>query len=309
MTRNAFTILQRLLAVAFLLISAYPLRADSLAVAQQTSSIALRAYVDSGQIPLNQNVLFHLELSWSGDMSRYQISGIPQPVLTNLLMEGSGSTNRLDPVESGGLRSTKMITYKLRAVEQGMAYIDGLEVNYRDTQTGASDKLVSQRVMVEIVAPVSEGSDAVSSLIYMVLLGIFLLTIGYFILIFLKKRRARESDSAAENATEEEVLLKQIAQDIDPKGTNLNEMVLKLAKLFIGYLSSKIESVRGTETATDLLAAVNASDLKNSQSDKLGNALATVDLVRFAGKKLQPEEFSSIYNAIESFLLEQNSPS
>lgn len=309
MTRFLPTNFKRLLFAAFIatFLPIYTVSADSLSV--QPGFISLRAYVESGQVPLNRNVIFNLELSWNGDMSRYQITDIPQPILTNLLMEGSGSTNRLETVEGNQLRSTKMISYKLRPVEEGMAYIDGLEVNYIDTQSRAAEKLQSQRVMVEILEPVSEGGAVVSSLIYWVLLGIFLATIAYFIMIFLKKRRARADGESAEILSAEQSVLKKISQEIDPKGSNLNDMVLRLSGLFTDYLGEKIDGVDSSSTAGDLMKAVAGSDLQLSKAAPFEEALKDIDLVRFAGKKLQPHEFSAIYNEIESFLLEQNSPS
>ncbi|MEL6820453.1 MAG: hypothetical protein AAFP70_01730, partial [Calditrichota bacterium] len=307
MTRFLPTNSQHFLFAVFLMLY-LPLtaRADSLSV--QPGFISLRAYVESGQVPMNRNVVFNLELSWTGDMSRYQITDIPQPILTNLLMEGSGSTNRLETVD-GQLRSTKMISYKLRPVEEGMAFIDGLEVNYIDTQTRSAEKLQSQRVMVEILEPVSEGGAVVSSLIYWILLGIFLTTIAYFIMVFLKKRRARAEGNSVEVLSPEQSVLKKISQEIDPKGSNLNDMVLRLSGLFTNYLGEKIVGIDSSSTADDLLKAVTKSDLQLSKAASFGEALNDIDLVRFAGKKLQPHEFSAIYNEIESFLLEQNSPS
>jgi len=308
MTRILPTNVQRyFLAASFAIcLPFFTVSADTLSV--QGGLISLRAYVESGQVPLNRNVVFNLELSWNGDMSRYQITDIPQPILTNLLMEGSGSTNRLETVD-GQLRSTKMISYKLRPVEEGMAYIDGLEVNYIDTQSRSASKLESQRVMVEILEPVSEGGAVVSSLIYWILLGIFLTTIVYFIMVFLKKRRARADGETAEILTPEQSVLKKISQEIDPKGSNLNDMVLRLSGLFVTYLGEKIEGIDSSNTADDLLKALTESELQLSKSASLKEALNDIDLVRFAGKKLQPHEFSAIYNEIESFLLEQNSPS
>jgi len=67
----------------------------------ESQQIQLRTFVESSSVPQNRPVIFHVELSWVGNLGRYRIEPISQPILTNLILEGSGSENRLQPLEEG----------------------------------------------------------------------------------------------------------------------------------------------------------------------------------------------------------------
>jgi len=127
--------------------------ADSLSTAEKPVSIVLKTYLEKNTVPQNRSVNFHVELSWDGELSRYQIVKIPQPTLSNLQLKGSGSANRLDELENGHVRSTKTIMYQLQPVEVGKAVIEGMVIHYRDTKTGEVESLKTQRITLTITEP------------------------------------------------------------------------------------------------------------------------------------------------------------
>lgn len=275
------------------------------APASQPSAIELKTYLKQSAVPLNRSVEFQVELSWIGDMSRYQIISIPQPVLTNLVMEGSGSANRLDELGGGKYRSAKSITYKLSPLAIGMAYIDGLEIKYRDQKTGEVESLYSQRVSVKIVDPLPDDSaSAYEGLVYKILLGIFTLSVLYFLVLFFKRRKKAKNEDVPEVPLAEQYLQK-LSRDIDPHAANPREMALQLSGIFREYLSKEY-NISARETNIDkIVNHLAATGVKETELPKLRALFEKLEVVKFAGGEIDPAEFSSIYGAVENFLYER----
>jgi hypothetical protein len=295
-----------LLLFSITLYSQEPGNSDTLnTFANPSSAIELQTYLVKSKVPLNRNVEFHLELSWIGDMSRYQIIQIPQPVLTNLIMEGSGSANRLEELGNGMYRSTKSITYKFSPVTLGMAYIDGLEVKYRDQKTGNVDVLYSQRVSAEIIDPLPDDSgNGFQAFIYVVLLVVFFGSVLYFLVLFFKRRKQAKKVSEPEISLAEQYL-KKLSHDVDPKGTNLKGMTGQLSKLFREYLSKEYNIPMREASTKELVDHLQAAGIEEPNLKQLEELFEKLDLVKFAGGDLDPAEFSKMYGTAENFLYER----
>lgn len=268
-----------------------------------SSQIELKTYVESSRVPLNRPVVFHVELSWIGDMGRYNIEAIPLPVLTNLTMEGSGSAYRLDPLGNNNFRSVKSFTYQFRPLSLGMAYIDGLTIKYTDSQTGKSDALYSQRMMIEIVDPLPENSPGVTlSLIYLALLTIFALTIFYFVIRYIQKRRAKKKVDVLPQVSPAEEYLKQLSQEIDPKGTNLNEMTNRLLKLFREFLQKEFHLSPGAAAGKEVCNYLAEKGINEETLQPIRKMFEEAEVVIFGGSEIQPDDFSRFYTIVENFL-------
>lgn len=272
---------------------------------QQNSQIQLKTFVESSNTPLNRPVVFHIELSWIGELNRYQIEPVSQPVLTNLLLEGSGSENRLEPLDNGQFRSIKSITYRFRPLEMGMAYIEGVVVKYVNRQTGEEDQLSSQRVMVEVTDPLPEpGGGKVKPVIYIALLVIFFAAIFYFLLLFFKRRKEARLQPAPVIPLSEQYL-DRLSHEVDPRGTNLNEMTGKLSRIFREYLDQEF-SLHARESSTqEIVNQLRDLDMDEKDKNNLIRVLEKLDLLKFAGKNVDPADFTNIYGTIEAFLLKQ----
>lgn len=296
--------------IFILLTGSYLLAQDSSAVqnsgqaAFEQSTIELRTHLPKQETPLNRSIEFQVSLTWIGDMSRYQIVQIPQPVLTNLLLEGSGSSNRLEDLGGGQFRSIKTITFQLKPVEIGMAYIDGLQINYRDTKTEEMDVLFSQRLEVKVLDPLPESSGDMKGIVYVVLLIVFFGAVLYFLLMFLRKRRAAQVVETPE-ISRAEMVLKELSQNVDPKGTNLSEMTLRMSKIFREYLSGEF-GVSTTESNTEkIIERLTDSGVEDAQLMKLRELFQKLDMIKFAGGAVNPPEFSNMYGIVENFLIER----
>ena len=267
--------------------------------------IQLNTLVESSRVPLNRPVIFHIELSWPGELSRYQIEPVSQPILTNLLLEGSGSENRLEPQEDGTFKAIKSITYHFKPLEMGMAYIDGVVVKYVDRETGEENQLSSQRIMVEIVEPLpEEGEGPVRAVIYIVLLLIFFAVLLYFIILYWKKRKQAQHSLAPVESLPE-IYLNRLAQEVDPRGTNLAEMTARLSKIFREYLDEDF-GIRARESSTqEIVAQLTELNLEERDRENLKTVLEKLDLIKFAGKNVDPADFTDIFGTIEAFLIKR----
>jgi len=268
-------------------------------------TINLNTFVESSQVPLNRKVKYHVELSWIGDLSRIQIEPIEQPILTNLLLEGSGSSNRLEPVDDTRFRAIKTITYQFKPVEMGMAYVDGLMIKYQDTVSGEEDELQAQRVMIEITDPIEQGSGGgVKAFIYVFLLVILFGAMAFFLAKYLNKRKMN-SEALPEQVCLPREYLTRISQDIDPKSTNLSEMTSRLSKIFREYLSRDFHIAAREASSQEIIEQLRIKQLDANDLNKMKELFEKLDLIKFGGESVNPTEFSNIYGTIETFLIKQ----
>ncbi len=276
---------------------------DSLATGRQPAvAIVLKTYLEKSEIPRNQRVNFHIELSWQGAMSRFQFLQIPQPSLHNLLLESSGSANRLEALPDGQFRATKTIMYQFRPVEEGAAFIDPITIHFRDTETGESDALRTQQLALQITPPVEDHSGKVEAIIYRVLLAIFVGTILYFVAVFVKKRRAARRSGAGEESLESQYL-KILAQEIDPKCVNLHDTALRLEKIFREYLEKAgLSSPANPPVPAQSPELLNQLCPEEVSREKLVRFFEKMQMVRFGGAAVEPLEFSEMYQTVEEYL-------
>jgi hypothetical protein len=271
----------------------------------EPTQINLNTYVEKSKIPLNRSVVLRIELSWKGELSRYQIEPVTQPILTNLLLEGSGSENRLETQEDGSFRAVKSITYRFHPLEMGMAYIDGMTIKYIDKNTGVEEKLSSQRIMVEVEEPLPEPDKSkFQSTFYLILLIIFFTITGYFIFLYFRKRRdSRISDVPVISLPES--YLNILAQEVDPKGTNLDEMITRLTRIFKEYLDKDFGLHTKEKSTKEIVEQLQNLDIDEMDKNNLQNVFEKLDVIKFTGNVIDPNDFSNIYGTIETFLIKR----
>ncbi len=268
-------------------------------------AIQLNTFIESSEVPLNRKVKYHVELSWIGDLSRFRIEPMEQPILTNLLLEGSGSSNKVEPLGDGRLRAVKTITYQFKPVEMGMAYIDGLVVKYEDMESGEKDELQAQRVMVEIIDPIPEGQGGgLKAVIYIILLFMFFGTLAFFVARYINKRKI-SAEALPQNICLPQEYLTRISQDIDPKSTNLSGMTSRLSNIFREYLSKDFHISAREASSEEIIEQLKIKQLDESDLIKMKQLFEKFDLIKFAGEQVDPAEFFNIYGTIETFLLKQ----
>jgi len=286
--------MKTIVSVLFLFLTSLLYGADSTA-----SNISLRTFLENSDVHLNKEVIFHVELTWEGDLQRYHITEVSEPALTNLKLRGSGSTNRFYTDDQGRPLSLKRITYYFTPLDMGMGYIDGVSVRYQDINTEQLETLFAQRLGVKIIEPERE-SGATRYGGQLLLLGIvlaFLIVFGYFLRKYFKIRKQEQHNIEIELTIEE-----QFEQDlknlIKQKTGDTRADFGSLMQLLKQYLSRKY----GLDTGHSFEQAKTALKQKNIQGDvleKLNQIYKQSELSKFAGENISESEFHLYADTVE----------
>jgi hypothetical protein len=273
------------------------------AVDSLRSDIILRTYVESEEVPLNREVVYHVELRWKGDINRYQISKLNEPQLTNLALRGSGSSNR-----DTGAMAIKQFTFYLRPLEMGMAYIDGARITYTDTENNTESSLLSSRIGVKITGPLPEPGEnnLLTIMIYVFLSALVIAVILLFVYRYQTRKKAElEKLQQADTETLEEKYLRLLKETIHLRKENIRDSTADLAHLIIGYLGERFALPAGNLSTADMIALLRERDLGAEHLARLEEFLTRADLVKFAGESVTESDFHRYYDAIEIILENQ----
>ncbi|MFQ5585105.1 MAG: hypothetical protein ACE5GL_11775, partial [Calditrichia bacterium] len=126
----------------------------------------------------------------------------------------------------------------------------------------------------------------------------------YFLLRFIRKRKQSEVQPAVNISPGEEYLMR-IGQEINPKGNNLSEMTNRLSRIFREYLAREFKIPAREASSTEIIENLEAINIEAEDLNKLKELFKQLDLINFAGGRVDPAEFSNIYGSIETFLLKQ----
>ncbi len=274
------------------------------------SEIRLRTYIEKENVPLNREVVYHIELRWPGDLSKYKISEILEPTVTNLATRGSGSSNKVRTEPDGSMISIKQITFYFRPMEIGMAYIDGVTIRYQDTHTQRNESLISSRIGVKIEEPLPEPSqnNTLSGILGFVLLLAVVLIAVYFYMRYRKKQHeAREKELSEIKETVEEKYLRLLKDTIHFNTDNVKDGMSDLTHLMNGYLSEKYHLPVSNLSDEDLFEVLNEKELPEESRSRIKDFYLKANLVKFAGEAVEDAEFHRLYDTVELVLENQKS--
>jgi hypothetical protein len=272
------------------------------------SEIKLRTYIESENVPLNREVVYHIELRWQGELGRYKISDALVPAITNLTNRGSGSSNKVQTGPDGNLISVKEITYYFKPLEIGMAYIDGVTIRYTDQVNNNDESLISSRIGVKIIEPLPEPSD--NYILSEILIGLFIfILIGMVIYMYIhyrkKKKEAEELALSEIKETVEEKYLRLLKETIHINTDNVKDSLNDLTHLLNGYLSERYHFPVSNLSLDDLMDVMNEKDLSEENLSRIKDYFSKANLVKFAGESVEDSEFHRLYDTIELFLENQ----
>ena len=266
------------------------------------SDILLHTFIESDNVPLNSEVVYHIELRWHGDLNKFRIKEVQEPVLTNLTTRGSGSSNKVNTMSDGTLQSIKRITFYLIPVEMGMSYIDGITIKYTDAVSGVEESLISSRIGVKIIEPVAEpGSSPYLSVILWSLTIILIVSGFMYFYTKYQKRKAEEKKRAdAEKLeTTEQKYLRLLRETIQFETDNIKESLSDLSHLLTGYLTEKYNLPAGGIATQNLLEILKEKQLSPETFARIEEFYPRADLVKFAGEKVDISEFHRLYDTVE----------
>ncbi|OQX88610.1 hypothetical protein B6D60_01855 [candidate division KSB1 bacterium 4484_87] len=264
--------------------------------------------MDTKQVPLNRTVKLTVRVEWSGDVSRYQISDLEDPVLNNLETYSTSSAD-FRTTENGVQKAARTFEFVLRPKTLGMAYIERTTVKYIDTETGEGHSLATNRINIEVVESVPEETAKHNLwfwLFAVVLPILFAGAVGYLVKKKLDQRKQKQFYVPVKSLEEEflDTLHKSLSADrVQP---NLNQGYYVLSKIARRYLKEKYD-IDALELTTDeiLETLSDREDMDENLIDMIDEVLRTCDLAKFSGSQGDINEYQRLYTLFES-ILEKN---
>jgi len=267
----------------------------------QESIIKVSAFVNNKEVPLNRTVTLVIRLSWAGELDRYEIDEFENPVLRNLEIVATASSNRV----SGGPTPTAMKEYEftLKPLELGMAYIEPTVITYSDRVLDQKQRLVTNRLEAKVIEPLPEPGEGNFSLTLIALLLVLIAggVVGYLIY---KKRQSQAEEEAEVTLPLEEQFLQELKESIDLSATDLDigQAFSDFSRFYRKFLAEKF-AIRALENTSDEVVRA----LKNIVADErfvnsTEDILTTCDLAKFSGAAGDKSELERVYTLIESNL-------
>jgi hypothetical protein len=261
--------------------------------------VALSANVESKRVPLNRPLVLTVRVSWEGDIDYIEINEIEEPILTNFEIVGTASSNRVVGTEDGR-KAEKEIRYTLMPTTLGMGYIESVALSYLDKLSDQTYHLRTERIGVEIIAPVAEKGKSPSFLIPL-LFGLLIIGSGIiFVLRFRRMKADRTKEETVEDRILEEEYLETLKNSVDLKSSDKREMFSTLSNLFRKYLSEKY-GIAALEATTDgLLKIMNENQAEENLIHKCSALLNKADVIKFSGQEATQAELDEAYTTVET---------
>ncbi len=268
------------------------------------TQIQLRTFLEQEEVPLNREVVYQVELSWQGQLNRYHIQKIGEPTVSNLKLRGSGSSNRFFVDSTEQPRSLKRITYYFTPQEIGMAYIDGVTIQYEDTKLNQHESLLSQRVGVKIAEPLPEPGQGMSlgQIVVLALVFLFLITLAYFIWRYFKIRKEeQQAEDETAGVSLEDNYLSELKNTVQLNSGSADRQFEALSAILFRYLKERFQL-----SGAALSAEIEQKIQKYLPGDEIGVKLKTMlersELSKFARESVSETELHMFYDTTELFL-------
>jgi hypothetical protein len=259
------------------------------AFGQTGTSVRLATELDSRTVPLNRTVILTVSLTWEGPLGGFEITEMGEPSLSNLEITGAASTNR-----ASGTQSVKSVSYTLKPKALGMAYVEPVFVTYTDASAGSS-KLRTQRLSVEVVAPLPEPGRPSPLWWIIPIVAAALAAGGYFIF---KKKPAPPVTEPVKPLGEK--YLEQLKVGVQLTTKNRREAVSALSKLLRRFLSER-DGIPATGMTTEaLLSLLTERGVSEKDGRAIESVLRMADRIVFSGAEASQAELDEAYTHVES---------
>ncbi len=276
---------------------------DSVRVAtpDYSSPVRVTSSLDAEDVAQNRARSYTVTVNWQGDLDRFEVVKVETPVLTNLDVVATASSNWVGD-RGDGQEVVKTYEFTLAPQEMGMAYIDGALVEYRDNAVDRVERLMTNRIAVRVTEPILERDTA---LYLRITLGILMLgCLAVVAVITLRRRRRARAESQAketEQTLEERYLDKMRTSVLLGKQSNSESFAI-LSRMLRKYLSEKCDlSLMGMSTdevRTCLLqGAVDREIVEHSDE-----VLRASDVARFSGGDVDRASLDRAYTLVEGIL-------
>ncbi|MDZ7372756.1 MAG: BatD family protein [candidate division KSB1 bacterium] len=277
--------------------------ADTLALRLAPApEIALHASLDRTQVPLNRTVTLSVELRWDGEPYRYEVADVGTPVVRNLEVLGSGSSNRVEAGSGGQSVVVQTHRFVLKPKELGMAYVEPMSVLYTDTRTGVSQRLRTQRLQLEVTDPVPEGRGGRHWFVYLTA-GVGLAAAGG-IYYFRRTHGGLPQPELPPPPSWEEQLLAELREAVGARtlASQVRDSYAGISKIARRYLVTRY-GLSGLElTTSELLRELRQKTADERLIAQAEELLRRCDQVRFGGETGDFSEVSRLAGMVEWWL-------
>lgn len=266
-------------------------------------SVQVDAYVEPNAVPLNETLLYTIQVQWQGGLDLIQIEDIEAPVFSNFDVIGTGSANRIQ-ADASGKESVKEIRYTLQPKTLGMGYIESCYLNYKEVETDQIYTLSTQRIGVEVLPSVALPGEKQFPMIPVLIATGLLLAAGIGCLI-LRRIKNRPDESDGIQSLIEEDYLNRLKIKIDLKTTNRSEAIGTVSKIYRKYLSEKFDIAALEATTQELILSLCSLDIEENLIRKSEELFKKADVIKFSGKKATQAELDEAYTTVEAVLESQ----
>ena len=258
--------------------------------------------LDRKEVPQNHTVAFTVKVSWQGDLDRYEISKLETPVLTNLEIVENSSSNWVGEV--GGVKQAiKTYEFILKPVAMGMGYVDGLIIEYKNLAFGDTENLVTNRLDVKIIEPVSEKSLKPWIIGGGISLLLILASGGGINLVKRKKaKEAEERAKALEMIPIEDKYRNEFKQEVDLQNTDIVASFSSLSKVLRKYISEKYEISAMEMTSPQISTELSKLVVPENMIDQTDEVLRSCDVAKFSGGQVERTVIERAYTLVEEIL-------
>lgn len=257
--------------------------------------------VERSEVPQNRTLTYTVRISWHGDLERYAIGKLDNPSLSNLEIVGNSSSNWVGEV-NGVKQAVKNYEFTLRPQSLGMAYIDGVLIEYEDVSEGERHTLVTSRLEVKVVAPILTTDFGGWILVGSTLLLLALLTGSG--MLFVKRKRAKEAKRealAAQAEPMESTYLSELKEKV--KLTNQNTGAFAtLSRILRRYLSEKYTIPALGTTTAEICQELHKMAVDEKIVSSTDEVLNTCDVAKFSGGQTERGTLERIYTLLEEML-------
>lgn len=266
------------------------------------ADIQLKTYLEKDEVPQNGEVVYRVELIWHGELNRYQISNVGDPVVSNLKLRGSGSSNRYFVDDSGNPKSVKQVNFYFTPIEMGMAYIDGITIQYEDNTTAQKETLFAQRLGVKIIEPLDDpNADLDYGLIVIIAIVIlFFLIVIYYVARYIKQRKLIAKADQVQQITLEEKYM-ELLDNIELSAENRNETLSSITKLLNSYFSEKFD-LSGAPEFNRIKNELEKQGVDTELRDKINNLYERDKLSKFALEQVAENELHLFFDSVEQLI-------
>ncbi len=289
--------------MVFLLFCTGPATSQSTASSDSLQrAIQLKTVLESNTVPLNRTVQLTLRLEWTGDLARFDVHRFDNPLLENLEIVSTASTNRVIQI-GAEQRSVQEFSYELKPTSLGMGYVEGMIIPYTDLNTDREHRLMTNRLPLRIVDPIPEEDSDVWLLWGGIVVLLVALAAGAAWQYYRRRKRRRQEEEMATAQPSLEVSYLESLREWSPERQHSqdNTAVSEMTRLLRHYLSEKT-GYPAIQTPTRLLISQLERRIHEHHLKQLGGVFSVADEIKFSGRAARPHEIDQIYTGVENIL-------